>query len=59
MGSWLGRKDSLAKAIEGATVLRNLAAHGPADELDGAKALDYLVLADGILYAIESKQHRE
>ena len=48
----------LADAIDGATVLRNLAAHGPADELTPAKAADYLVLADAILYAIESKRAR-
>ena len=41
-----------ADAIQGATVLRNLAAHGPEDEIDARKALDFLTLADGILYAI-------
>lgn len=43
-----------ASAIEGATVLRNLAAHGRASEIDRPKALDYLTLADAILYAIEA-----
>lgn len=41
-----------ADAIQGATVLRNLAAHGPEGEIDPRKALDFLTLADGILYAI-------
>lgn len=41
-----------ADAIQGATVLRNLAAHGPEDEIDPRKALGFLTLADGILYAI-------
>lgn len=43
-----------ADAIQGATVLRNLAAHGPEDELDQRKAVDFLILADAILYAIET-----
>lgn len=43
-----------ASAIEGATVLRNLAAHGRASEIDQGKALDFLTLADAILYAIEA-----
>jgi hypothetical protein len=45
----------ISQAVDGLTVLRNLAAHGPTDELDSRKALDYLVLADGVLYAVEAK----
>lgn len=41
-----------ADAIRGATVLRNLAAHGPEAEIDQHKALDFLTLADAILYAV-------
>jgi len=43
-----------AEAVRGLTVLRNLAAHG--DEVDPAKALDYLMLADAVIYAIETWQ---
>lgn len=47
-----------ASAVEGATVLRNLAAHGRASEVDRAKALDYLTLADAIVYAIDAGSER-
>ncbi len=39
----------IAEAVRGITVMRNLAAFGPADELDVQKALDYLVLADAVI----------
>jgi hypothetical protein len=46
----------IADAIEGATVLRNLAAHGPGDEINREKAAEYLVLADAVLFAIEARR---
>lgn len=51
--------EQAAESVRGATVLRNLAAHGPADELDARKAFDFLVLADGVMYAIEAKATRQ
>lgn len=45
----------IAEAVRGLTVMRNLAAHGPAEELDLEKALDYIVLADAVLYAIDPR----
>jgi len=35
------------KALEGAAVLRNLAAHGQEGDLDEARALDYLARLSG------------
>ena len=46
--------DSTLRAIEGLSVLRNLAAHGRGGEVDREKALDYLTLADATLYAIRT-----
>lgn len=40
------------KALEGAAVLRNLAAHGQAGDLDEARALDYLSLVAAVSYAL-------
>jgi hypothetical protein len=40
-----------ADAFRGVLVLRNLAAHG--EDTDAAKALEYLALADSVIYAIE------
>lgn len=40
------------KAVEGAAVLRNLAAHGREAELDEARALNYLALADAVSFAL-------
>jgi hypothetical protein len=40
------------KAVEGAAVLRNLAAHGRQDDLDEARALDYLALVDAVRFAL-------
>jgi hypothetical protein len=42
------------KAVEGLAVLRNLAAHGRAGETSTARAIDYLALADAVMYAINS-----
>ncbi len=40
------------KAVEGAAVLRNLAAHGRKADLDEARALDYLALVDAVSFAL-------
>lgn len=40
------------KAVEGAAVLRNLAAHGREIDLDEARALDYLALIDAVSFAL-------
>lgn len=43
-------------AVEGLSVMRNLAAHGEANErLDKQRALEYLDLADAVLYALRSE----
>lgn len=39
-------------AVEGATVLRNLAAHGRPSDLDETRALDYLALTDAVRFAL-------
>lgn len=39
-------------ALEGLTVLRNLAAHGRGDDLSVDRALDYLALVDAVSYTI-------
>ena len=43
------------RAVEGMAVLRNLAAHGRADEIDTARAEDYIALADAVLFALGDK----
>ena len=40
------------KAVEGAAVLRNLAAHGREADLGEARALDYLALVDAVRFAL-------
>jgi hypothetical protein len=40
------------KAVEGAAVLRNLAAHGREADLDEGRALDYLALVDAVSFAL-------
>jgi hypothetical protein len=42
-------------AVEGISVLRNLAAHGRAGDVSTDRAGDYLALADAVLYAIRNK----
>lgn len=42
------------QAIEGITVLRNLAAHGSAREITTEQAEEYLVLVDAIIYALRT-----
>lgn len=46
--------EETANAIEGLSVLRNLAAHGQARDVSPERANEYLALADGVVYAIES-----
>lgn len=46
--------DSTLQAIEGLSVLRNLAAHGRGERVGREKALDYMTLADATLYAIRT-----
>lgn len=41
-----------AKAVEGITVMRNLAAHGRANEVTPERARDYLALVDAVLFTI-------
>jgi hypothetical protein len=44
--------EETARAVEGLTVLRNLAAHGRAGEVSVERAMEYLVLADAVLFAL-------
>jgi hypothetical protein len=44
------------QAVEGISVLRNLAAHGRAGDVTPERALDYLSLVDGVLFAIRREQ---
>lgn len=41
-----------ARAVEGLSILRNLAAHGRAEEVSAERATDYLLLADAVLFAL-------
>lgn len=45
-------------AVEGISVLRNLAAHGSAREITPEQAADYLTLADSVLYALREDVRR-
>lgn len=49
--------DETLSAVEGPSVLRNLAAHSHAGniDIDRARAHDYLALADAVLYALRAK----
>lgn len=42
------------RAVEGISVLRNLSAHGAAREITTEQALEYLDLADAVLFALRS-----
>jgi hypothetical protein len=46
--------EETVRAIEGIGVMRNLAAHGQPRAISSEQALDYLVLADSVLYAIRN-----
>jgi hypothetical protein len=39
-------------AVEGITIMRNLVAHGPGQEIAVKQAEDYVTLVEGVLYAI-------
>lgn len=45
-------KPETMRAVEGLTVLRNLAAHGQAEDLSEGRALEYLTVADAVSYAL-------
>jgi hypothetical protein len=47
--------DETLTAVEGLSVLRNLAAHSPTDEIGAERARDYLALADAVLFALKAK----
>ena len=42
-------------AVEALSILRNLAAHGPKDGISTDRALDYVAMADAVLYALRQK----
>ncbi len=46
--------DETVRAVEGIGVLRNLAAHGHPRVVSREQALDYLLLADSVLYALRN-----
>jgi hypothetical protein len=46
--------DETLNAVEGLAVLRNLAAHGRADEISTQRAIEYLALVDAVLFALRS-----
>lgn len=47
--------ESTLQAILGLRVLRNLAAHGTDEDLDVTRALEFLTLADAVLYSLGAK----
>ena len=47
--------DETLSAVEGLSVLRNLAVHGLGGEIGAQRARDYLALADAVLYALRAK----
>ncbi|MEX2652889.1 MAG: hypothetical protein WD473_10670 [Acidimicrobiia bacterium] len=47
--------ESTLQAVLGLRVLRNLAAHGTDEDLDTDRALEFLTLADAVLYSLGSK----
>jgi hypothetical protein len=47
--------DETLAAIDGVSILRNLAAHSPRDDIGVDRARDYLVLADAVLFALRSR----
>lgn len=44
-----------ANAVEGLSVMRNLAAHGRGGDISEERALDYITLVDALLYAMRQK----
>jgi hypothetical protein len=47
--------DATVKAVEGISVMRNLAAHGGEDQLTPERAMEYAALADAVLFAIRQE----
>jgi transcriptional regulator with XRE-family HTH domain len=45
-------------AVEGATVMRNLAVHGPRRDISVKQAKEYVVIADAVLYTIRQNVSR-
>jgi len=45
--------EETVRAVEGLTVLRNLSAHGRANDLTVERAVEYLALAQAVLFAID------
>jgi hypothetical protein len=52
--------EETVRAIEGLTVLRNLSTHGRAGELTVERAVEYVALAQAVLFAVEqtARTHR-
>jgi hypothetical protein len=50
--------EATANAIEGLTVMRNLAVHDPRGEVTTERTQEYLTLADATLYALRSDLRR-
>jgi len=47
--------ESTFQAVLGLRVLRNLAVHGTDEDLDATRALEFLTLADAVLYSLGSR----
>jgi hypothetical protein len=47
--------DETLSAVDGLSVLRNLAAHNPNDDIGVSRARDYIALADAVLFALRAK----
>lgn len=50
--------DETRHAVEGLSALRNLAAHGRAEDVSPERAQEYLTLADAVLWAIDANARR-
>lgn len=50
--------DETLSAVDGLSVLRNLAAHSPSDDIGVGRARDYIALADAVLYALRAQSGR-
>jgi hypothetical protein len=46
-------------AIDGLSVMRNLAAHGDAEDISSERAREFLALSHGVLYAIQMNSKRQ
>jgi hypothetical protein len=45
-------------AVEGLSVMRNLAAHGAEDDISPQRAREFIALSQGVLYAIQMNSKR-